>query len=104
ILIMEFIGKDGRPAPTLKNLIFSSEQMLEDVWNQVIELISKLYTDCDMIHGDLSEYNLLWHESKIFCIDVSQSVRSTHPQAFSLLYRDICNICKVSVQLESIVP
>lgn len=41
---MSFIGKDGRAAPTLKNVIYSQE-MLEDVWTQTVELIVKLYKD-----------------------------------------------------------
>lgn len=93
ILIMSFIGKDGRAAPTLKNLMFSPE-LVEKVWNQTVSLMVKLYRECDLIHADLSEYNLMWHENKLWCIDVSQAVRITHPMSFRFLWRDCTNICK----------
>ena len=95
ILVMSFIGKDGRAAPTLKNLIYSTTEMVEEIWSQVVALMVKLFQEADLVHGDLSAYNLLWHEGKVVVIDVSQAVRSTHPHAFTFLYRDIRNICKV---------
>lgn len=95
ILIMTFIGKECRPAPTIKNLIYS-EDLFNKLWDQTVKLMVKLYKECDMIHADLSEYNLLWHENKLWCIDVSQAVRTTHLMAFRFLWRDCVNICKVN--------
>ena len=40
------------------------------------------------MHGDLSEYNLLYHEKQIWMIDVSQSVEHDHPMALDFLRRD----------------
>lgn len=94
ILIMTFIGKEGRPAPTLKSLIYSSEKLFSQVYEEVIKLMCKLYKDCDLIHADLSEYNLLWYDGKLWCIDVSQAVRNTHPMAHRFLWRDCVNITK----------
>lgn len=91
---MTFIGNEGRPAPTLKCLI-GSEEFFQNVWNQTVKLMTKLYQDCQLVHADLSEYNLLWFENKLWCIDVSQAVRDTHPMAFRFLWRDCINICKV---------
>ncbi|KPM04273.1 serine/threonine-protein kinase RIO3-like protein [Sarcoptes scabiei] len=93
ILIMKFIGKDGRSAPTLKNLIFN-EELFENIWDQTVQLMIRLYRDCDLIHADLSEFNLLWHEDKLWCIDVSQAVRTTHLMSHRFLWRDCVNICK----------
>ena len=42
--------------------------------------------------GDLSEYNLLWHEGRPIIIDVSQSVERAHPYANDFLKKDINNI------------
>lgn len=51
-----------------------------------------LYQECHLIHADLSEYNLLYYNEKIYVIDVSQSVEHDHPQAFNFLRRDIINV------------
>lgn len=95
---MKFIGKDGRSAPTLKNLIFN-EELFENIWDQTVQLMIRLYRDCDLIHADLSEFNLLWHEDKLWCIDVSQAVRTTHLMSHRFLWRDCVNICKVIMNL-----
>jgi RIO kinase 1 len=45
-----------------------------------------------LVHGDLSEYNLLWHKSQIYVIDVSQSVETDHPSALDFLRKDASNV------------
>jgi RIO kinase 1 len=44
------------------------------------------------VHADLSEYNILYHDSHLYIIDVSQSVEHDHPSAFDFLRNDIKNI------------
>lgn len=46
-------------------------------------MMRDLYMKCNLVHADLSEYNLLWDklDGKISIIDVSQSVESAHPFA-----------------------
>ena len=51
-----------------------------------------MYQKCHLIHADLSEYNLLWHRSRIYFIDVSQSVEPSHPNGLQFLQRDCRNI------------
>ena len=51
-----------------------------------------MYTKCRLIHADLSEYNMLWHEGNIYFIDVSQAVEPTHPQGLEFLLRDCNNV------------
>ncbi|XP_054159160.1 serine/threonine-protein kinase RIO3-like [Oppia nitens] len=93
VLVMTFIGSDGKAAPTLKEANLN-EELLERAWKQTVDMLCKLFKDCNLIHSDFSEYNLLWHENKLWCIDVSQAVLSTHPMAFKFLWRDCNNICK----------
>ena len=45
----------------------------------------------ELVHADLSEYNILWLDEPVF-IDVSQSVLLVHDRAREYLYRDIQNI------------
>jgi RIO kinase 1 len=51
-----------------------------------------LYQECKLIHADLSEYNMLYWQDKIYVIDVSQSVEHDHPHALDFLRRDITNV------------
>lgn len=55
-----------------------------------------LYDKANLVHADLSEYNILWHNELCYFIDVSQSVEPSHENAFYFLHRDCCNIINVS--------
>ena len=44
------------------------------------------------MHGDFSEYNMLYHKQEVYVIDVSQSVEHDHPMALDFLRRDCSNV------------
>lgn len=54
-----------------------------------------LYSKANLIHADLSEYNILWYKDKCYLIDVSQAVEPEHENAFYFLTRDCANIINV---------
>ena len=89
IVIMEFIGKDGVSAPRLK------EQPPDDpakTYKQLLTYMKRLYQKAELVHGDLSEYNLMTWKGKLVMFDMSQSVPTSHPLAEFLLKRDIENV------------
>jgi RIO kinase 1 len=51
-----------------------------------------LFHSCKLVHADLSEYNILYHNSELYIIDVSQSVEHDHPSAFDFLRNDVKNV------------
>ncbi|KAG0440017.1 putative serine/threonine-protein kinase RIO1 like protein [Dictyocoela muelleri] len=87
ILIMSIIGSD-EPAPRLKDL---DGVKWDHIYLQTIDIIKKMYLAAKIVHGDLSEYNLLFQD-KIFVIDVGQSVDVYHENADSFLINDLKNI------------
>nr|XP_019596792.1 PREDICTED: serine/threonine-protein kinase RIO3 [Rhinolophus sinicus] len=91
ILVMSFIGHDQVPAPKLKEVKLSSEEM-QEAYYQTLQLMQQLYNECMLVHADLSEYNMLWHAGKVWLIDVSQSVEPTHPHGLEFLFRDCRNV------------
>ncbi|KPM06120.1 RIO kinase 1-like protein [Sarcoptes scabiei] len=52
----------------------------------------KMFNEAHLVHADLSEFNLLYHDSKIYMIDVSQSVEHDHPYSLEFLRKDCVNI------------
>lgn len=91
VLVMTFLGSDAKPSPQLRNASLSEEQ-LRFSYEQVIGIMGRMYKVCDLIHGDLSDYNLIWHDESVYVIDVSQSMLTSHPNANAFLYRDCKNI------------
>eukprot|EP00095_Tigriopus_kingsejongensis_P006679 snap_masked-scaffold25_size650667-processed-gene-0.0 protein:Tk06679 transcript:snap_masked-scaffold25_size650667-processed-gene-0.0-mRNA-1 annotation:"serine threonine-protein kinase rio3" len=93
VLLMAFIGRDATPAPKLKDALMSDGD-LKRAYTQVVEGMTRIYEKCQLIHADLSEYNILWHDQQCWFIDVSQSVEPNHPHGLEFLLRDCTNMTK----------
>ena len=91
VLVMTFVGTDGFPAPKLKDVEISSSKARE-LYRDCVILIWRLYNVVKLVHADLSEFNVLYHNGSVVIIDVSQSVEQEHPQAFEFLRKDCTNI------------
>lgn len=99
VLVMTFIGCDGKSAPILRDATLSSTQV-NKAYADSVNIMKDLYTKCELIHADLSEFNLLWHDNQVWVIDVSQAVMTTHPHALGFLLRDCINVTNVSCFLD----
>ena len=91
VLVMEFIGEDGEPAPLLKDCILEDP---EGVYAELMEMVRLLYQKAELVHGDLSEYNIMVWDGKPVLFDVSQAVPLSHPLAHTLLCRDLRNLAR----------
>merc|ERR1712083_803233 len=69
-----------------------SESKARELYRSVLVSVRKMYHQCKLVHGDLSEYNMLYHQGDAFIIDVSQSVEHDHPHALEFLRKDLHNI------------
>ncbi|MFX1337590.1 MAG: serine protein kinase RIO [Promethearchaeota archaeon] len=90
ILLMEYIGFGAIPAPLLKDI--KDPINLEEIFNEILHFIKVLYQKARLVHGDLSEFNILYHNQKPVVIDISQAVSTEHPKAEVYLTRDIKNV------------
>ncbi|XP_054452128.1 serine/threonine-protein kinase RIO1 [Anoplopoma fimbria] len=91
VLLMSFIGKDTMPAPLLKNAALS-ESKARELYLQVLQNMRKMFQEARLVHADLSEFNMLYHNGDAYIIDVSQSVEHDHPHALEFLRKDCCNV------------
>lgn len=95
ILIMEFMGENGESYPLLKNVQLEDDQA-KPVFDTIVEYMRLLYKKANLVHADLSEYNILIDPKSIspIFIDMGQSVTLEHPGAREFLYRDVQNILR----------
>ncbi|KAM8838192.1 serine/threonine-protein kinase RIO1 isoform 1-T1 [Synchiropus picturatus] len=91
VLLMNFIGKDQTPAPLLKNAVLS-EAKARQLYLEVVDLMRRMFQDARLVHADLSEFNMLYHDGSAYIIDVSQSVEHDHPHALEFLRKDCSNV------------
>ncbi len=90
VLVMDFIGEKGEAAPLLREVYHLEDPEL--FLEEILDDVKKIYLDAELIHGDLSEYNIMYWKGKPWIIDVSQAVPINHPLAYSMLRRDVENI------------
>jgi RIO kinase 1 len=85
---MSFIGEGEIPYPQLRNVELEDPA---ETYARIIGIIDTLYTKAELVHADLSEFNILYGD-KPYLIDMGQSVTRDHPRALPFLMRDIRNI------------
>ncbi|TFK64642.1 RIO1-domain-containing protein [Pluteus cervinus] len=92
VLVMGFLGdKEGWASPRLKDANLSVSEC-SGLYAELVLNVRKMFHQCKLVHADLSEYNILFHDSHLYIIDVSQSVEHDHPSAFDFLRNDIKNV------------
>jgi RIO kinase 1 len=92
VLLMELLtGAEGHPAPRLSEVELSPEQAREFhqfLMSQVVRMLCS-----GLIHGDLSEFNVLIGPQGPVIIDLPQAVNAAgNNNAFAMLERDVKNI------------
>jgi RIO kinase 1 len=92
VLLMELItDEDGGVAPRLNDVSMSAEQAREDHALVMQYVMRMLCTG--LIHGDLSEFNVLVDENGPVIIDLPQAVdAASNNNAQSMLARDVKNM------------
>ncbi len=92
-VLMEYIGSAGQPAPRLSDVTLPTSEA-QGHFKLILDNI-ELALVHGRIHGDLSEYNILYWEGKITLIDFAQAVDPYHnSDVFSLFARDIERVCQ----------
>jgi len=89
VLVMEFIGENGVGAPSLKE---KGPKNGEKIYETLLVYLERLYRKAGLVHGDLSEYNIMVWRGRPVLFDVSQAVPLVHPMADFLLRRDLANL------------
>jgi RIO kinase 1 len=92
VLLMDLVlDAEGHPAPRLNDVDLSPEQALDfhaRLLNQVVRMLC-----AGIIHGDLSEYNILVGSDGPVIIDLPQAVNAAgNSNAGPMLERDVANL------------
>lgn len=92
VLLMELVlDHDGYPAPRLEEIALPREDVIRVYADLLAQLIALLC--CDLIHGDLSPYNILLAADGPTIIDFPQVISAAHnTRAEQFFLRDFENI------------
>ncbi len=89
VVLLSFIGKDGVPAPLLREVTLQSPR---DWYKKIVEMLKTLHDKAKLVHGDISEYNIMIPNGYPVLIDFGQAVSTEHPEAAVFLERDVQNL------------
>ncbi len=89
VIVMEYVGVPPAPAPR-----FADAEVDEGDYAWTIEMVEKLYRGAELVHADLSEYNIFKLGGERVLFDMGSAVLKTHPEAKELLLRDVSNMVK----------
>jgi RIO kinase 1 len=93
VLVMGFIGENGRAALRLKDAAASlSNSKHRQLFQDLLLDVRRMYQECRLVHADFSEYNILYHDGRAHVIDVSQSVDLDHPRCLDFLREDLLHL------------
>ena len=98
VLLMELVTlADGQVAPRLNDVTLDAEQARQD-HATLMESVKRMLS-VGLVHGDLSEFNVLVDEHGPVIIDLPQAVdAAANNNAFFMLNRDINNITQYYAQ------
>lgn len=91
-LLMDYLGDQDGPAPQLRTLSpgpGEARRILDRLLRNVELLLAN-----NVVHADLSAFNVLWWDDRPWIIDLPQAVdpRFNH-SSYELLARDVRNVC-----------
>ncbi len=100
VLLMDLItDESGEPAPRLNDIALSADDASRDHALMMTYVMKMLCTG--LIHGDLSEFNVLMGQDGPVIIDMPQAVEAAaNNQAKTMLARDVNNMTRYYGQFE----
>lgn len=91
-ILMEYLGDAEAVAAPLNTLQFTNEEA-RSLFDTLMEEV-ELWLACDLVHADLSAYNIVYWNGRPMVIDFPQAVDPRfNGNALDLLTRDITNLC-----------
>ncbi len=88
ILVMQYIGNKE----VAKLLKINHPENPKEFAKELINDIKRMYK-AGLVHGDLSEFNILNYKDKPVIIDLSHGMKLNYPNVEEYLERDIINTC-----------
>lgn len=93
VILMEYVGDEAASAPQLREVTLGGEEA-RPLFDRLLWNVRRMLRN-NLVHADLSPYNVLYWEGTLRIIDFPQAVDArTNRNARDLLDRDLGNVCR----------
>ncbi|GJQ73242.1 hypothetical protein Trydic_g13618 [Trypoxylus dichotomus] len=92
VIVLSLIG-ETKVAPTLKSTHLDVPGY-KLAYQQVMEYMTKMYRQCNLIHLNLCEENIVWHKNRCYVVNLSKAIERHEENAMQLLYDECVSVCK----------
>jgi RIO kinase 1 len=97
-ILMQYLGDEEAAAPQLRDVRLTRDEAMAG-WNRLLENVEIMLAH-NVIHGDLSPFNVLWWQGRPWVIDLPQAIDPrTNRNAQSFLARDVENLARYFARL-----
>ena len=91
-MLMHYVGNESVAAPVLHSVTLPKEEV-QPLFNQVMHNV-ELMLNNELIHGDLSAYNILYWQGQVTLIDFPQVTAAIkNRNAYGIFERDVQRVC-----------
>jgi RIO kinase 1 len=92
-MLLEYVGDEAGAAPRLAQARLQPDEV-GIAWSQLRDEL-RTFVENGWVHADLSPYNVLWWEGRVWVIDFPQAVDLVQsPHGFDFLHRDVTNVAR----------
>lgn len=92
-ILMEYIGWEDLPAPTLNSVNLDNAER-QRLFDQALHNVEGMLSQ-EVVHGDLSAFNILYFQGELVLIDFPQAVKPhQNRNAYQIFRRDIFRLCE----------
>jgi RIO kinase 1 len=92
-MLMQLVGDASAAAPRLVHARLSPAE-LEVAYEQLVDNLHVM-AGASVVHADLSPFNVLWWDDRIWIIDLPQATDLLlNPHGFDLLHHDVTTMCR----------
>jgi RIO kinase 1 len=96
-ILMEYIGSEAFAAPTLNTVTLEAAE-ITTLYERLLRNLGIMLSN-EIVHGDLSAYNVLYWEGDITMIDFPQVVSpKRNRSAYAIFERDVTRLCEYFVK------
>ncbi len=91
VILMEYLGEPQMPAPTLNTVRLARDEA-QALFDRIVHNIEVMLAH-NVVHADLSAFNILYWDGDIRIIDFPQAVNPyVNPKAFAMFERDVARV------------